>query len=48
MPSMMFGKRKVLIPVDLADAWLRKQFLRTDPKTIKSLNSIIAAEVSNG
>jgi phage terminase Nu1 subunit (DNA packaging protein) len=47
MPSMMFGTRKVLIPVDLADAWVRKRFLRADPKTIRSLNSMIATEVPN-
>ncbi len=47
MPAMMFGRRKVLIPVDLADAWIHNRFLNTDPKTMKHLNSFIANKVAN-
>lgn len=37
LPALVIGRRKVLIPVDLADAWIRDKFLVASSKTMARL-----------
>jgi|DEB19_MinimDraft_3_1074340.scaffolds.fasta_scaffold158952_2 hypothetical protein len=45
LPALVPGRRKVLIPVDLGDAWIRNRFMVTsDKKTVSKLSSIIKGD----
>jgi phage terminase Nu1 subunit (DNA packaging protein) len=44
LPALVIGRRKVLIPVDIADAWIRDRFLIASGKTMARL----AARVGGG
>lgn len=37
LPALVIGRRKVLLPVDLADAWIRDRFLIASGKTMARL-----------
>jgi hypothetical protein len=37
LPALVIGRRKILLPVDLADAWIRDRFLIASGKTMARL-----------
>ncbi len=37
LPALIIGRRKILLPVDLADAWIRDRFLVASGRTIARL-----------
>ena len=37
LPALVIGRRKILLPVDLADAWIRQRFLVASGKTMARL-----------
>ena len=37
LPALIIGRRKILLPIDLADAWIRDKFLVASSKTMARL-----------
>lgn len=37
MPALIIGRRKILLPLDLADAWIRDRFLIASGRTMARL-----------
>ena len=37
LPALVIGRRKILLPVDLADAWIRDRFLVASGRTMARL-----------
>ena len=37
LPALIIGRRKILLPVDLADAWIRDRFLVASSRTMARL-----------
>jgi len=37
LPALVIGRRKILLPIDLADAWIRDRFLIASGKTMARL-----------
>lgn len=37
MPALIIGRRKILLPVDLADAWIRDRYMVASEKTLARL-----------
>lgn len=37
LPALVIGRRKILLPVDLADAWIRDKFLIASGRTMARL-----------
>ncbi len=37
LPALIIGRRKILLPVDLADAWIRDRYMVASGKTMARL-----------
>ena len=37
LPTLIIGRRKILLPVDLADAWIRDRYMVASGKTMARL-----------
>ncbi len=39
LPALVIGRRKILLPIDLADAWIRDRFLVASGRTVARLTA---------